>query len=36
MTLRASTRSRKPGAKRSTWSSMARVMSTSQPKGTWQ
>ena len=36
MTLRARTRSRKPGAKRSSWASMRSVMSTVAPFGTWQ
>jgi hypothetical protein len=29
-------RSRKPGAKRSIWASIASVMSTRDPFGTWQ
>ena len=36
ITCRPSTRSRKPGANRSIWRSMASVMSTSEPFGTWQ
>ncbi len=35
-TWRASTTSRKPGAKRSICPSMASVMSTVDPLGTWQ
>ena len=35
-TVRASTRSRKPGAKRSICASMRSLMSTLEPLGTWQ
>src|SRR5580704_11511202 len=35
-TARAMTRSRKPGANRSTWFSIAAVMSTVEPLGRWQ
>ena len=35
-TDRASTRSRKPGAKRSIWASIRADMSTVDPDGTWQ
>ena len=34
--VRARMRPRKPGAKRSTWDSMASVMSAVEPLGTWQ
>ncbi len=36
ITLRAKIRARKPGAKRSTWSSMACVISAVEPCATWQ